>query len=144
MAVNAEKVEDVVDKTITGSCVCGAITYEAHALRPLWYCHCEQCRRMTGHFMAAAQTDLKNIKISGEPKWHYVSQVSRYGFCPDCGSQMFWRNDSNQYLSVTGGSMDDASSIEVKGHIFTAEQGKYYQLPQGEVKYLKWCGDGEI
>ena len=99
---------------------------------------------MTGHFMAAAQTDLENIKITGEPKWHYVNQRSRYGFCPECGAQMFWRNDSNEYLSITGGSIDDASSIEVKGHIFTAEHGKYYQVPEGDVQYLNWCDEGEI
>lgn len=94
--------------------------------------------------MAAAQTDLDNIKITGEPKWHYVSENSRHGFCPECGSQLFWRNDQHEYLSITGGSMDDASCIEVKGHIFTAEKGKYYQIPNDDVKYLQWCAEGEI
>lgn len=94
--------------------------------------------------MAAAQVDLENIEINGEPKWFYINENSRHGFCPECGCQMFWRNDKNAYLSVTGGSMDDASSIEVKGHLFTSEQGKYYRVPDGELKYLKWCAEGEI
>ena len=94
-----------------GSCACGAISYTAKALRPLWYCHCRQCRHMTGHFMAASQVDLSQIDISGEPKWYYVSEKSRHGFCSDCGSQMFWRNDDNEYLSVTGGSLDDTLSL---------------------------------
>lgn len=94
--------------------------------------------------MAAAQADLENIEITGEPKWYYVNETSRHGFCADCGSQMFWRNDDNQYLSLTGGCIDDASSVSVKGHIFTAEQGKYYSVPSDDIKYLKWCGEGEI
>ena len=134
-------VEDVIDinaKNFTGSCSCGAIAYTAKALRPLWYCHCRQCRNMTGHYMAAAQADLKDIIINGEPKWYYVSDTSRHGFCPDCGAQLFWRNDDNPYLSITGGSLDDASNLEVRGHIYTGEKGDYYELPPNVEQHLSW------
>ena len=93
---------------------------------------------MTGHYMAAAQVALDDIMIQGEPKWYYVSEKSRHGFCPDCGSQLFWRNDDNPYLSITGGSMDDATSIEAKGHIFTQEKGHYYQIPENQDQYPLW------
>ncbi|NND00711.1 MAG: GFA family protein [Gammaproteobacteria bacterium] len=128
----------------TGSCVCGAISYRAAALRPLWYCHCRQCRNITGHFMAAAQVDLDQIVITGQPKWYYVSATSRYGFCPDCGAQMFWRNDENEYLSVTGGSIDDARNLTVKGHIFAYEKGQYYDLPKADLRYAQHCPPGEL
>ena len=88
--------------------------------------------------MAAAQADLDKLEISGEPKWYYVSEKSRHGFCPDCGSQMFWRNDDNQYLSITGGSLDDSSELEVKGHIFVKEKGDYYSIPEDELQYQTW------
>jgi hypothetical protein len=88
--------------------------------------------------MAAAQADLDKIEISGEPKWYYVSEKSRHGFCPDCGSQMFWRNDDNQYLSITGGSLDDSSELEVKGVIFVKEKGDYYLIPEDELQYQTW------
>lgn len=99
---------------------------------------------MTGHFMAAAQADLDQIEINGEPQWYYVNARSRYGFCPQCGSQMFWRNDENQYLSVTGGSIDDASGVTVKGHIYTQEKGRYYELPDTEATYPLACTSGEL
>ena len=38
-----------------GSCVCGQTTYEAFDLGDVSYCHCEQCRKMTGHYMASCQ-----------------------------------------------------------------------------------------
>ena len=125
----------------TGSCVCGNITYSATHVKPIWYCHCEQCRRMTGHFMAASQVNLDDIKINGEPKWFYVNQRSRHGFCPDCGSQLFWRNEENSYMSITGGSMDDTQGLSNKGHIFVAEKGAYYQLPEDEQQSDRWSGD---
>ncbi len=137
----AAAVEDVPEqntKIFTGSCTCGAIGYSAEELRPLWYCHCRQCRNVTGHFMAATQVDLNKLVIDGEPKWYYVSETARHGFCADCGSQLFWRNDENSYLSITGGSLDDASELEVAGHIYTAEKGHYYEIPNDVEQHETW------
>ena len=125
----------MTDQVVTGRCVCGAIQYTASNPKPIWYCHCEQCRRMTGHYMAAAQVDLDDIEIQGEPKWYYLNQTSRHGFCPDCGCQMFWRNDNNPYLSITAGCMNDSSDLPAAGHIFTAEQGQYYTVPDHELSF---------
>lgn len=130
-----------MSKKFKGQCVCGQVSFVAGPLKPLWYCHCDQCRTMTGHYMAAAQTGLSDIEITGEPRWYYVTQKSRYGFCPNCGSQLFWRNDDEEYMSVTGGSLDDASGLAVGGHIFTGEKGKYYKLPEHESKYIKYWKD---
>lgn len=127
-----------MSKEIQGSCCCGGILYTAKNVRSLWYCHCQQCRKMTGHHMAAAQVDLANIKIEGEAKWFYVSEKSRHGFCPECGSQLFWRNDNNDFMSITGGSMDSSEGIEVSGHVFTGEKGDYYEISADETRYICW------
>ena len=127
-----------MSKAITGSCCCGNISYSAKATKSLWYCHCEQCRKMTGHYMAAAQAELNEIEINGEPKWYYVSESSRHGFCPDCGSQMFWRNDKNEFLSITAGSMHDTKKLQVAGHVFVGEKGDYYQISSDEKRYICW------
>jgi hypothetical protein len=133
---------DNVDAVYTGTCVCGAISYSASKLGPLWYCHCDQCRNMTGHHMAAVQVDFENFTLRGEPKWYYVSDVSRHGFCGDCGCQLFWRNDNNDYLSVTAGSLDNTAGLMLKGHVFTAEKGGYYKIPKADLQYSKfWDGD---
>ncbi len=43
-----------------GSCHCGAVEYQATgALRSVVGCHCTQCRKFTGHFVAATQSALK-------------------------------------------------------------------------------------
>lgn len=91
--------------------------------------------------MAASQVALEDIEIKGEPKWYFVNTRSRHGFCPNCGSQMFWRNEENPYLSITGGSMDDSSDLPNKGHIFVAEKGDYYELPSDEVQCAQWTDE---
>ncbi len=128
-------------QVVKGGCCCGKVRYHGQGFRLIWFCHCEQCRRMTGHYMAAAQIDLQNIEIAGEPKWYYVSENSRHGFCPDCGSQLFWRNDNNNYLSVTGGTMDSSQDLQAGGHIFCVEKGNYYKIPEGEPQFSHWYTD---
>ena len=93
---------------------------------------------MTGHYMAAAQVKLADLELVGQPKWYYVSESSRHGFCSDCGSQIFWRNDNNEFLSITAGSMHDTSNLEIAGHVFVGEKGDYYQIPSHENGYICW------
>ncbi len=95
--------------------------------------------------MAASQVDLSHIDISGEPKWYYVSEKSRHGFCSDCGSQMFWRNDENEYLSVTAGSLKDTHGLTVQGHVFTEEKACYYTLPETDLQFSQdWDEESQI
>ena len=88
--------------------------------------------------MAAAQVDLDNIEIDGEPKWFYVSESARHGFCPDCGSQIMWRNDKNSFMSLTAGCMDNTEDLEIACHIFCEEKGDYYQIPESESNFSRW------
>ena len=40
--------------TATCHCLCKGVHYEVHGpLRPVVFCHCEMCRRTSGHFVAA-------------------------------------------------------------------------------------------
>ena len=42
----------------TGGCLCGAVRYQVRGpLRSVVMCHCSQCRRQTGHVMAATALD---------------------------------------------------------------------------------------
>ena len=60
-----------------GSCVCGQTSYIAYDLNDISYCHCDQCRKMTGHFMAASQVSRDNIKIKGKICLLYTSPSPR-------------------------------------------------------------------
>ncbi len=51
----------------SGGCLCGKLGYRTRgALRGVVYCHCSQCRRQTGHYLAATDVDDANITIEGE------------------------------------------------------------------------------
>ena len=47
-----------------GGCMCAAVRYQVTGpLRDVVGCHCSQCRRMTGHFMAASAARLADFSI---------------------------------------------------------------------------------
>jgi hypothetical protein len=126
-----------------GSCVCGQTSYSAFDLADVSYCHCEQCRKMTGHYMAACQAKRDKIKINGKIKWFYTHAGSRHGFCDNCGAHMFWQNDNQSTISVTAGSLEDAKDLAVRHHIFTEEKGCYYEINPNEPQ-SEGYGDSRI
>jgi hypothetical protein len=114
-----------------GGCLCGAVRYEVHgALRPIVMCHCSQCRRMTGHFLAAtaARHEHFRLTVARELRWYESSEDARRGFCARCGSTLFWQAAGRNYLTIAAGSLDDSSDLAVACHIFVADKGGYYEI----------------
>jgi len=114
--------------------MCGAVRYRvAGALRDVVGCHCSQCRRMTGHFMAATAARLADFTMLSDAqlRWYEASAEARRGFCVTCGSTLFWAGNGKDYISIAAGSLDDASGLKFACHIFVADKGAYYQIEPG-------------
>jgi hypothetical protein len=114
--------------------MCGAVRYSvAGPLRDVVGCHCTQCRRMTGHFMAATAARLKDFAIirEGELGWYEASAHARRGFCARCGSTLFWAGHGKDYISIAAGTLDDSSGLKFACHIHVADKGAYYQIEAG-------------
>jgi hypothetical protein len=113
---------------LTGGCACGAVRYRADGpFRPVVMCHCETCRRTSGHFAAATATPREAVVVEGEVRWYRSSASGRRGFCPACGSQLFWDGAPDR-LSIFAGSLDLPTGLAAAGHIFCAEKGDYYEI----------------
>ncbi|MEP3348030.1 MAG: GFA family protein [Litoreibacter sp.] len=111
-----------------GSCLCGSITYTVNGpLRPVVACHCQQCRKTSGHHVAATSALRGDIEISGEVAWYASSPTARRGFCATCGSQLFW-DGPGVNMSIFAGSFDGDAGLRLAGHIFCADKGGYYDI----------------
>jgi hypothetical protein len=121
----------------TGGCLCGAVRYEVRgSLRPVVACHCTQCRRMTGHFLAATAARQDDLSITRDAAltWYSASERARRGFCADCGSTLFWNGAGRDYVAISAGSIDGATGLKLVQHIYTADKGDYYELDEAAAK----------
>jgi len=113
---------------IEGSCLCGDVRYRVRGgLRPVVACHCVQCRKTSGHHVAATSAPRGAVEIVGEVRWFRSSATARRGFCPVCGSNLFWEG-SGSHLSIFAGTLDGDPGVRLVGHIFCADKGAYYEI----------------
>ena len=111
-----------------GSCLCGACTYKTSATpKGPSMCHCSQCRAQSG----GAYVPRSELIISGPVKWFASSPSARRGFCPECGSFLFWEAHDEDTTSFSLGSLSKPTGVTLEKHIFTADKGDYYTIADG-------------
>ena len=118
-------------KVIQGGCACGGVRYEVRgALRPIIACHCVQCRRTSGHFVAATacRRSVFALLKSDTLKWFVAVPGFRRGFCSECGSSLFFEETGGERVSIAAGSLDEPQGLSIAAHIFVAEAGDYYEI----------------
>lgn len=115
----------------TGGCLCGGVTYRIDGpMRQVVACHCVQCRKTSGHYVAATQVDANAIEIAGATlKWYRSSDSAERGFCSTCGSNLFWRRFGNENISIFAGTIDGATGLHIESQLYTESAGDYYELP---------------
>ncbi len=120
----------------SGGCLCGSVRFETRGpLRTVTACHCSQCRRQTGLYYAATAVDEENLHVHGEQKlsWYRASDSARRGFCSICGSALFWKADRSTQISILAGAFDQPSGLVMGEHIYCADKGDFYDIPDDEV-----------
>jgi hypothetical protein len=115
-----------------GSCLCGAVSFQASGnASGFAACHCTQCRKQSGHVWASAHVPDDALSIDGEVRWFQSSPEAKRGFCPACGSFLFWKHDDDDHISFALGAIDGPTGAKLKKHIFTAWKGDYYDISDG-------------
>jgi hypothetical protein len=94
-------------------------------------CHCTQCRLQSGNYSASANFPAAALEITGEPQWYQSSPAARRGFCPTCGSFLFWQGIGSDRIAVSLGAIDGPTGLRLDAHIYTATKGDWYDLSDG-------------
>ena len=121
----------------TGSCLCGAVRYEVSGpLTDVHICHCGQCRRQSGHCVAATEAQRSDFLLTEERglKWYRSSDYARRGFCAECGSALFWDNGGDE-VGINAGSLDAPTGLKTTKHIFVEDKGDYYEIADDLPKF---------
>ena len=126
-----------------GGCLCGGVRYEVRGeLRDVVACHCSQCRRSSGHFVAAtgAPSDRLTLTRCDTLAWYASSDWAERGFCSRCGSSLFWRpkEGDSSWTSIMAGTLDGPTHLRIQKHIFVADKGDYYAIADGAPQQAQW------
>ena len=110
----------------TGKCLCNAVTFEARsAEKKIGACHCNMCRAWAGGpFMGLdCGTD---VSFSGEINTFRSSQWAERGFCPQCGTHLFYRIVESGQTIIPVGLFEEPADLEFDHQVFIDEKPGYY------------------
>jgi hypothetical protein len=116
---------------VQGSSECGAVAFETSGpYGEVIACHCEICRKTSGHFWAAISVSKDNIEFLNRNGliWYEASDGVRRGFCSECGSSLLFEFTDLKFLGVAPWCIDGSIGMKLAAHIFTEREGDYYEL----------------
>jgi hypothetical protein len=133
----------MAEQTLTGSCLCGALSYSvAGEPAGFWHCHCSRCRKATGTGHASnlfmkdgaitwtGDTDLvKAFKLPGAKRF---SQT----FCSCCGGPLPREIHDMNLVIIPAGTLDEDPDIAPQARIFCGSKTSWSctgdEVPQFE------------
>ena len=116
----------------SGGCLCGGVRYRVErVLRGVVNCFCGQCRKTSGHHVAATQARRADFYLEKDDtlKWYHSSEKARRGFCRECGGNLFWRHDEEDTISIMAGTIDEPTGLETIDNIYTDDASDYQIIP---------------
>lgn len=116
-----------------GSCLCGAVAFEADPpYREVVACHCTQCRKTSGHYWAAASVTHDRFRLTEKRglAWFRSSASATRGFCRDCGASLLWQPEGEARISFAAGCIDGPTGLALEAHWYPEDAGDYYR-PEG-------------
>ena len=111
--------------THSGSCLCGAVSYEASGASVLnLQCHCLDCQKASGAgHVAMAVYPESAVTIRGKLKTFRTKadsgKMANRSFCPECGSWVSGRPESAPgMVALTLATMRDSSDLAVSMRVY--------------------------
>ena len=115
---------------IRGSCLCGAVGYEADALSgPMVHCHCRTCQKAhSAAFATTARVRREGFRWTrGEDQRRSFESTSgklRW-FCQACGSHLMAEWVVADQVILRLGSADEGLDALPVAHIWTSHQARW-------------------
>ena len=111
--------------TLTGSCLCGAVRYEASGeAKRFMHCHCTRCRKATGTGHASNMFlqpgSLKWLAGEDQVRAYKVPEALRFTntSCATCGGRLPRQPVGTDMVVIPAGSLDTEAPIKPQGRIF--------------------------
>lgn len=110
-------------------CLCGAVEVTAPDHEEVGVCHCSMCRRWGGGPMFAVHCG-SGVEFGGtaKPQTYRSSEWAERGFCPTCGTHLFYHLlPSDEYI-LSAGLFQANESFRLASQIFIDEKPGFYDF----------------
>ena len=117
-----------MDQMVAGGCLCGAVRFEIqNDFAFLLFCHCAECRRLSGSAMAANLfSETRSLRwVAGAAQvalFRHPERSFTRAFCRTCGSGLPFEGRSGRFVIVPAGALDDAPRVEKRAEVFARER----------------------
>lgn len=118
----------MTEKSLSGSCLCGAVRYTATGeAQRFYHCHCKRCRKASGTGHAS------NLFLKGSIAWQSgeeliktfkVPEAERFtnSFCEICGGRVPRFIEHYGVVFIPAGSLDVEPDLVPQARIFTGSR----------------------
>ena len=120
---------------LTGSCLCGAVAYQADAIiERIVHCHCQTCRKTHGTaFSSVAAVPREKFQwLRGQE--HLAAIESSPGkfrrFCSRCGSHIMAERGAQPIVLLRLGCLDTPVTGIPQVHIWRSDSAPWYDPKQ--------------
>ena len=107
-----------------GSCLCGAIQYEADQVGAIGHCHCRTCRKANAAaFVSTAWVSREHfrwLKGADQLSSFESSPGKRRYFCSRCGSHLIAERFEQPHIVLRVATLDDDPGVTPSVHIWTS------------------------
>ncbi|MDB4837181.1 GFA family protein [Marinomonas sp.] len=120
-------------KQMSGGCCCGEVLFTLEDdFSRFYFCHCEQCRKLSGSAHAANLfTSSDNIKwrkgFDSVKRYDHPERSFSKAFCNECGSGLPYVSSNGEFLIVPAGSLNEEPSKRLDAQIFCTEQTDWHR-----------------
>ncbi|HEX4740468.1 MAG TPA: GFA family protein [Caulobacteraceae bacterium] len=118
---------------LEGSCLCGAVAYEADAdAHGIVHCHCQSCRKAHGSAfssIAAVPRAAFRWTRGADRLTAYESSPGKFRhFCSACGSQIVAERLDSEQVMLRLGCLDTPLRADRQWHIWRSDASSWYDL----------------
>ncbi len=133
-------------KTLTGSCLCGAVRYTVQGEpQRAFHCHCSRCRKATGTGHAS------NLFLKGSLTWdageslvkHYkVPEAERFtnAFCSECGGRVPRVATPADMVMIPMGSLNVEPGMTPQARIFAGSRAAWSCSKEAMPEFDEYAG----
>ncbi len=131
-------------ETLSGRCMCGAVSWSStDTITRRLSCHCIDCQKATSSpFTTFVGLPPKSVEWTGDINHFESSPGSQRGFCPKCGTRLYFRSDKwPGEIHIHAATLDDSAGYIPDAHVVMESAVPWLKLADDIQKHHSFQAD---